>query len=569
MEDYSLGESDDFSLGESDIYSFGESFNKEITSNTKNQNIDKIDIEKFYKDFVSAFVKSKYQDNEYEDFIFQGKIKAKSIYDFFGLKPFQKPTDSEKEKIIEICNKLSSEAEVYTRTDVDKRNILVNCIGLLKSFFTTGKNTIINERLQELSWNSLDLTIDEKCEDGIVSMSEIISLLKAGVKLGLVYDSESKKVFFIELKNKIDERDAKIEPFEEAFKNWFEEYAANNPDAYSTTLKNQLIIARTYKELEVLTGKEIKTSDKEYVIHFEENLAKLGIKLGEGKEEIKQEKKEEIEPEQTEDIIVDSDVNEDMILIEGGTFRMGNENETMDEQPVHSVTQSSFYMCKHEVTQSEYLSIMESDPSIFNSDPAPGEDQSNRPVEYVSWFDAIYYCNKKSIAEGLTPCYSIQGNTDPKNWYYVPNEGGELIDTVNCDFNADGYRLPTEAEWEFAARGGNNTESYNYIGSDDINSVSWYNENSNEKTHEVMKKKPNELGLYDMGGNVSEWCWDEFGNYNSKSVKNPHGTSWGSCRVLRGGNWHSNYVTASYRRNDYPKNRFGYNGFRVVRSHLS
>ncbi len=588
FEEFSLGESDNYTLGDTDNFTLDNSFEVDNLE-LQDKDSDKIDIEDFYKNFVGAFVNSKYKENEYEDFILQGKIKAKLIYDFFKIKPFQKPSEAEKEKITELCNKLISEAEIFTRTDVEKRNILVNCIGTLKSIFTTGKSSIISERLKELTWNSLEITIDEKCEDGIVSMSEIVSLLKAGIKLGLVYDFESKRSFFNELKNKIDERNARIESFEVVFKEWFEEYASKNPEAYSTTLKNQLIIARKYKELEFLAGNNKNTSDKEYVLNFEENLSKLGIKLGEktikkktksqksGKE-TEAETKNEIETETAEPDKIETvekkkitpkkQITSDMIFVDEGSFMMGNDNTVLNEKPEHLVLLKSFYICNHEVTQSEYLSVMENNPSVFCSNPVEGELQENRPVEYVSWFDAIYYCNKKSIIEGLIPCYSIHGETNPGSWQYSPHKGNDFIDTVNCNFEANGYRLPTEAEWEYAAKGAGKSKKCKFAGSNDIDAVAWYSNNSEDKTHEVRKKSPNELGLFDMTGNVYEWCWDRYDYYSSSDTKNPHGALWASSRVLRGGSWHGNDYNGSVtnRNNDFPKNRFGYYGFRVVRS---
>lgn len=153
---------------------------------------------------------------------------------------------------------------------------------------------------------------------------------------------------------------------------------------------------------------------------------------------------------------------------------------------------SSFYMCRHEVTQEEYQAIMGTNPSYFKG--------TKRPVEQVSWYDAVAYCNKLSRAKGLTPCYS-----------------GSEASGYSCNFNANGYRLPTEAEWEYAAREGKYHSSYTYSGSNDIASVAWYWDNSGMSTHDVMTKAPNRLGLYDMSGNVKEWCWD-IGNVSFNRV---------------------------------------------------
>ncbi|MBR6193269.1 MAG: SUMF1/EgtB/PvdO family nonheme iron enzyme [Treponema sp.] len=208
------------------------------------------------------------------------------------------------------------------------------------------------------------------------------------------------------------------------------------------------------------------------------------------------------------------EVLNDFVFVEGGTFTMGSYDGESDEKPVHSVTVSSIYMCDHEVTQEEYAKIMGGNPSYFKG--------NNRPVEQVTWYAAVEYCNRRSLAEGLTPCYRGGGGN------------------YTCDFSANGYRLPTEAEWEYAAGGGNKSFLKTiYAGSNDISSVAWYDGNSGSQTHDVKTKSPNELGLYDMSGNVWEWCWDWYGSYSSGSQTNPNGASSGSYRVLRGGSWNN------------------------------
>ena len=236
-------------------------------------------------------------------------------------------------------------------------------------------------------------------------------------------------------------------------------------------------------------------------------------------------------------------VSEDFIFVEGGTSLMGSTSGDNDEYPMHTVTVDSFYMCAHEVTQAEYSSIMGNNPSRFNGE--------NRPVEMVSWNAAIEYCVRRSLAEGLTPCY----------------KGGS--GNYTCDFSANGYRLPTEAEWEYAASGGN--KSYlksTYSGSSDIGSVAWYDGNSGSSTHDVMTKSPNELGLYDMSGNVWEWCWNWYGSYSGSDQTNPTGASSGSNRVLRGGSWgsYASNCRVSNRNCYSPGYTYDYLGFRVVRS---
>ncbi len=227
------------------------------------------------------------------------------------------------------------------------------------------------------------------------------------------------------------------------------------------------------------------------------------------------------------------------VLVQGGTFTMGSSSITSDELPLHSVTLSSYYISKTEVTQGQYYAVMGSNPSYYSSVGDYG------PVDKVNWYDGISYCNKLSIKEGRTPCYSISGNTSPSDW---------TTGTIECDFTAKGYRLPTEAEWEYAARGGNNSAGFKYSGSNTIDDVAWYTVNSGNTSHTVNGKSANELGIYDMSGNVWEWCWDRYGSYSSTAQTNPTGATSGSYRVLRGGSWYDPDVlcSSSYRTNYVP-----------------
>lgn len=210
-----------------------------------------------------------------------------------------------------------------------------------------------------------------------------------------------------------------------------------------------------------------------------------------------------------------------MVLVAGGTFNNG----------VSDVTISSFYISKYELTQAEYLAIMGENPSFFTSN-------TSRPVEQVTWFDAIECCNRRSIKEGFTPCYSyLTYGTNPASWPEGWNSDSNNHTDVTCNWTANGYRLPTEAEWGFAARGGNQTHSYTYSGSNTIDAVAWYTSNSRGTSHAVGIKTANELGLFDMSGNVWEWMWDIYGNYPSGAQTNPQGAVNGSYRVLRGGGW--------------------------------
>jgi formylglycine-generating enzyme required for sulfatase activity len=242
----------------------------------------------------------------------------------------------------------------------------------------------------------------------------------------------------------------------------------------------------------------------------------------------------------------DFDADGYMVLVEGGTFQMGSSTGYGNERPVHTVTVRSFYMGKTEVTQREWVKLMGSNPSNFKGD--------SLPVEQVNWYEAIEYCNKLSLKEGPTPAYRGSGND------------------IVCDFNATGYRLPTEAEWEYAAKGGNKGYlSCEYAEGNSVDSVAWHNGNSGNRTHPVGTKRPNSLGLYDMSGNVWEWCWDWSGGYSGGSQTDPTGPSYngmGTSRVLRGGGWNDAvaFVRSAPRFGSTPSERYSVLGFRVARS---
>ena len=214
-----------------------------------------------------------------------------------------------------------------------------------------------------------------------------------------------------------------------------------------------------------------------------------------------------------------------MVYVEGGSFTMGDNNGREYEKPAHRVTVSSFYLCDHEVTQDEYVSVVGGFPYRM------GHRGLSLPVEKTSWYDAVLYCNRRSVKEGLTPCYAFKGEKDPAKWgedftkfySYDPYPHWELT----CDWTANGYRLPTEAEWEWAARGGKMSRGYVYSGSNNLDEVAWYRDNADGQPHPVKQKKANELGLYDMTGNVTEWCWDWFATYADHSETNPKGYTGG------------------------------------------
>lgn len=223
----------------------------------------------------------------------------------------------------------------------------------------------------------------------------------------------------------------------------------------------------------------------------------------------------------------------EMIKIEGGTFEMGDEQGigNANEQPIHSVTLKTFSIAKTETTVLQWKTYCNATGRKMPEAPSWGWIDSH-PIVNVSWDDAVAYCD------------------------YMSDKTGNL------------YRLPTEAEWEYAARGGKTSKGFKYSGGQSLDMVGWYEPNSGAKTNPVAQKRANELGLYDMSGNVWEWCQDWYGNYEATAQTNPRGVKSGSFRVLRGGSWHisatschvanRNFNNPSYRHSSY--------GFRVVLS---
>lgn len=217
----------------------------------------------------------------------------------------------------------------------------------------------------------------------------------------------------------------------------------------------------------------------------------------------------------------------DMVRIEGGTFQMGSTSGRSNEKPLHSVTVNAFEMGKYEITQGQWKAVMGNNPSSFSV-------CDNCPVENVSW-----------------------------------NEVQNFIKKLNAQTKKN-YRLPTEAEWEFAARGGKKSRSYIYSGSNDVNIVAWFLDNSESKMHQVGTRQPNELGLYDMTGNVSEWCSDWYGAYVSSPEVNPKGSAktdnLNQEKVIRGSTINTNSPNSkvTMRMKGFPSKAYATTGFRLV-----
>jgi formylglycine-generating enzyme required for sulfatase activity len=258
-------------------------------------------------------------------------------------------------------------------------------------------------------------------------------------------------------------------------------------------------------------------------------------------------------------------IDENMILVNGGSFLMGCKEDGInkcddDQKPLHKVTVSSFYISKYEVTVSQFRLFAEKTGYITEAENEGWSFVFNSKivdwdkVDNVSW-KTNNVGDKKSVTEDNHPVVHISWNDAIAFCEWISNENGK------------NYRLPTEAEWEYAARGGESTKNYKYSGSDNIEEVAWYRSNSTGKTHPVGQKKPNELGLYDMAGNVSEWCsdWYDEKYYEKSIIKNPLGAQNGKNKVMRGGGWRGSAVQlVADRSSGYPDGRYDGGGFRLL-----
>ena len=302
--------------------------------------------------------------------------------------------------------------------------------------------------------------------------------------------------------------------------------------------------------------------------------------------------------------------NMEMVSIPGGSFSMGNLRTSnnlisqLRENTAHSVTLDSFLIGKYEVTQGQYYEIMSSyygdelDENGFLK-KMPSNNRTNLeeltpvgwmslPAERVNWYETLVFCNLLSAEDGFDPVYKINDSTDPKNWrtiplpdkdYQLPSKSindAKFWDAVEMVKGANGYRLPSEAEWEFAARGGsgtpNDVETVKFTNSPQLvkyyEKYAWHSANAARKTHKIGSKLPNEIGLFDISGNVMEWCWDWFAVFGKDEQNNPSGPLSGKERIIRGGSFFyaPEYCHPGYRHKLEPWMKLLSLGFRVVRS---
>lgn len=248
----------------------------------------------------------------------------------------------------------------------------------------------------------------------------------------------------------------------------------------------------------------------------------------------------------------------DMITLPGGTFTMGSpdkERFRKADEKQHQETVEAFIINRYETTEAEWVAIMDTNPALFKSNA--------QPIERVNWYEILVYCNKRSLKEGLQPCYSLQGSSDPDTWGTIPVANDDKWNGIDCDFNADGYRLPTEAEWEYACRAGTDTTFNTGININTLEANYNGQFQNNRNTEGEVRGMPmpvgifkaNAFGLFDMHGNVGEWCWDTFDQSGS-----------GSARVVRGGSWndYGHLLRSASRIKTRPETKSSAIGFRVV-----
>ena len=247
------------------------------------------------------------------------------------------------------------------------------------------------------------------------------------------------------------------------------------------------------------------------------------------------------------------------VLIRAGRFRMGSPESEVGrhgyETQHEAVITRDFFLGQSPVRQRDWVALMGANPSHFGGD--------DRPVDTVSWYDAVAYCNALSEREAIEPAYAVRGVSGRPG-----HEGFQIAECRFKGLDATGYRLPTEAEWEYACRAG--TTSAHYAGNDEgqLDAIGWFAGNSDGETHPIGRRRPNEWGLYDMLGNVFEWCWDWWDAYPAGSATDPFGPSGGQYRVYRGGCWYDGAPSArsAYRLNYSPGHRLNVIGFRLAKS---
>jgi len=273
-----------------------------------------------------------------------------------------------------------------------------------------------------------------------------------------------------------------------------------------------------------------------------------------------------------------------MVRVPAGSFQRDFNQDNISE-----ITKP-YSLSKYQITRKQFKVIMGEDPSDSSTVSGTTDDEKQRnPVQRVNWYHAIAFCNKLSLLEGLTPAYTVEGVSDWANLAFgdIPRSFHTDWDDANCDWEANGYRLPTEMEWMWAAMGANKdaragamqgeinrtgyTKNYAGEGHDtgtSIDDYAWYYENSGKKTHPVGGKLPNELGLYDMSGNVFEWCWDWYASYPTGPLTDYSGAGSGSFRQSRGGSWGIDASGCSFAYRITSDNTFfgrNYRGFRILR----
>jgi len=252
----------------------------------------------------------------------------------------------------------------------------------------------------------------------------------------------------------------------------------------------------------------------------------------------------------TPSVVKDIPALPEMVELPGGTFLMGSPESDdqvwSDEKPQHKVTVSGFAMSRYPITRRQYREVMKETPSEWRK----GQDDDRLPANYVDWFDAVKFCNALSEQQGLQPCYRIEGKR------------------VEWDREANGYRLPTEAEWEYAVRAGTTTWWFCGNWSYKLKRYAWFDKNAGGRIHPVGEKEPNPWGLYDLAGNVYEWCWDWHQTYSAEACADPVGPPAGDYRVRRGGAYWDDalYLRSAIRACNVPEFRDTGVGFRCVRT---